>query len=178
MSSPADEWDSTTAREALEHPLRQTLFALLSKRPASAVELQQAVAQSLGTLNYHLGVLVQRGCLIAESWEGSAIYRVEPRAERMFPPPAARTSRFVILSLLDAAWTTSGKSGSPRWQIFELDEPGLHAASGVMAKALEQIKAIADASKETAAESQPESPVHILVAVASFSGPPQASAEW
>jgi hypothetical protein len=162
--------------EALTHPLRQALFTLLRHRPATAPELQAAVRRPLQTVAYHLGVLVERGCLLAETEDGKTWYRLDPRAARMLPRLAGAEvgpEQVVMMSLLDAAWAAIGRSPehaslAPRWEVHRLDEDGLFEASAVFARALEQIKAIAELSRERHAARPQEGPMHVLVAVASL----------
>lgn len=175
MSEEPSGWE-----QALGHPLRQALFTLLRHGPATAPELQAAVRLPLQTVAYHLGVMVERDCLLAETQEGKTSYRLDPRAAHMPPGLAgseAGPGRIVIMSLLDAAWAAIGRSSEhapivPRSEVHQLDEQGLFEASAVVAQALEQIAAIASLSHERQAGRSKEAPMHLLVAVASLLEPP------
>lgn len=165
--------------QALAHPLRQALFILLRHRPATAPELQTVIRRPLQTVAYHLGFLVERNCLIAETEDGKTTYRLDTRAAHIFPGFAdAGTEQVVMMSLLDAAWATTGRSPeraslAPHWEVHRLDEDGLFEASAVVAHALEQIRAIADLSRKRDAARPHDAPTYTLVAVASLIDPPE-----
>ncbi len=171
MNGEPEDWE-----EALAHPLRQVLFTLLRHRPANAAELQAAVGYPLQGVVYHLGILVDRGCLFTEREEGRTRYRLNPRAAQMLPRlagPEVESERVVMMSLLDAAWTAIGSSperGSvvPTWEAHRLDEDGLLEASAVVADALDRIRRIAGLSRERQAAHPEEGKTHMLVAVASL----------
>ncbi|MGE5335921.1 MAG: hypothetical protein ACM3JL_00680 [Nitrososphaerota archaeon] len=174
MSEPGHE-RLADCEEALQHPLRRTLFTLLLHRPASATELRLAVDQPLESVNYHLRILVERQCLEARVEGQTTTYRPDPRTAPMLSllgGPGA-SGRIVLMSLLDAAWAAIGRSPqgtplAPRWETFSLDEEGLSAASATIREALERIKAIAGLSRERQRERSQKEPTHTLVAVASL----------
>lgn len=171
--------DERGCERALAHPLRQALFTLLRHRPATAPELQAVLRRPLQTVSYHLGVLVERDCLLAETEQGKTRYRLDPRAAHMIPGlagPEVGSEQVVMMSLLDAAWAAIGRSPeraslTPCWEVHRLDEDGLFEASAVVAQALEQIKAIARLSHERHAVRAQEGPMHLLVAAASLIEP-------
>jgi helix-turn-helix protein len=162
---------------SLEHPLRQALFVLLRHRPASAPELQRAVGHPLKAVRYHLGVLVRRECLLAESGGETTTYRVDPRVAHLLPRvPEPGQGRVVMMSLLDAAWAAIGRSPQdfdlePHWETFQLDGAGLHEASAVVGDAIERIRRIA-AVAQGRLGADGDARVHTLVAVASLAEPP------
>ncbi|MFL5897705.1 MAG: ArsR/SmtB family transcription factor [Solirubrobacterales bacterium] len=173
---PTVSGEPSGCEQALAHPLRQALFTLLRHRPATAPELQAVVRRPLQTVAYHLGVLVECHCLLAETKEEKIRYRLDPRAAHMLPGlggPEVGPDHVVMMSLLDAAWAAIGRSPeraslAPSWEVHRLDEDGLFQASAIVAQALEQIRAIARLSHERNAARPQDGPMHMLVAVASL----------
>jgi DNA-binding transcriptional ArsR family regulator len=61
MSKPITSLDDPRYVKALGHPLRVRIFAMLSERSASPVELARTVDASLGTVAYHVRTLKDLG---------------------------------------------------------------------------------------------------------------------
>lgn len=177
MSGATDDLPGSCA-EILEHPLRQTLFILLRHRAATAPELQEVVKQPLKNVRYHLGVMVRQECLTVETAAGTTTYRADPRtASSMASHHSVEGRRLVLaMSLLDAAWTSVGKSPEGvslvlHWEVFHLDDEGLIEASGVATDAMGQIERVAHKSRERQAGDSTDGPMHAFVAVASLADP-------
>lgn len=61
MSQPITSLDDPRYVKALGHPLRVRIFAMLSERAASPVELARAIDATLGTVAYHVRTLKDLG---------------------------------------------------------------------------------------------------------------------
>lgn len=142
--------------KAISHPVRWRIMQLLLERVASPVQLSREIDQPLGTVSYHVRVLVESGCV--------ELARTRPRRgatehfyralfrptigdrECAVLPPVLRNElgTRTLADLLEDAGraATAGAFGRDDVQIVRtlvtLDEPGWKAMAELMAETLER----------------------------------------
>jgi hypothetical protein len=158
--------------DTLSPLVRHTLLALLRQRPATAADLQEAVAEPLRTLNYHLQVMVKDRWLLAERTPEGVRYRVAPDVEKFLPFGTAGVERVIALSFLDATWAALGQKPeaglTPVWKAYSVDDAGLLEASEIVRGCLMELGRVVSESQRRDDFTRDGSPRHRIVMVATL----------
>lgn len=130
---------------AMSHPLRVRMLRILSDRIASPNQLATIVEEPLGTVAYHVRVLVENGCLVLEG---------------------TRRRRGAIEHFYRA------REGScPTWLPIRVDEAGRGEVREILAAAERSLRAIGEKNMKRLKDA-PGTPV--VIALGAFEAKPGA----
>lgn len=180
---------------ALNHPLRVTLLTILTERPASPSQLEDAGVETLSNVAYHCRVLreLRQVEIVEETPRRGAmehVYRAinrplfgNPDWEKFDPKVRRAISSYGVDEIfkdVNEALTAGTFDASTKRHLsrarLDLDHQGWLEANAVQNEALEQILTIAEEAGERIAESG-EVPVPSVSAMACFQMPRAESSE-
>jgi DNA-binding transcriptional ArsR family regulator len=170
----------TRLAKALSHPLRRRLLVAYSERPSSPSEVATALGEPLNEVAYHTQRLLAHGCvaLVREEQRRGRMRRIYRAtvpfefedAEWQGLPQAARGT--VVGQILETLWgelAAAAESGALAGEDIhvsrlrlELDDEAWEAASQVLRHAVDELKAIGEASARRGAAQQRDAVVALL----------------
>lgn len=181
-----NEWPERWFVTALGHPLRVAILELLNEREASPSEMQRPLEESLGVINYHVGVLKDCGCVevirtrqvrgavehfyraVPRSYVGHQDLRDVPQSIRGLPTGISLKSFLEASSAAIQAGKVDGRDDTVwSWMTVAVDDLGWQSAVEISQGALRAYEQIARQSRERSALSN-AALMPVVVAVATF----------
>lgn len=179
---------------ALLNPVRIRIFDAVAESPASPSQLATALAESLGVVAYHVGVMRATGCLQPVGAAGprrgdQCVYELTPLAlparrrisqRRIDPPALGHPSAGVLRAIVDREIAGLGVPGEHQGDrlgcmSMALDRQGLRQVSAAIARALDQVSIAQEESARRLAGTDEEA-IETTIAVASFKSPSSSEA--
>jgi DNA-binding transcriptional ArsR family regulator len=179
---------------ALLNPVRIRILDAVAESPASPQQLATALAESLGVVSYHVGVMRTTGCLqpvgAARPRRGEeCVYELTPLAaparqwisqRRIAPPTFGHPSAEAMRARVDREIAGLGVPGERQGDrlgcmSIALDQQGLRRVSAAIASALDQVSIAQEESARRLAGTD-EKAIEATIALASFKSPSSSEA--
>jgi DNA-binding transcriptional ArsR family regulator len=176
---------------ALAHPMRVRILEALQGRTASPTELAREFHQSLGVVSYHANALLEVECIEQVSTRPKRgtiehFYTVRPRSFighqdwRRVPlsvragvtSEALRTFAAKIGQAIDADTIDRREDTTLNWMPVIVDEEGWRETAEILDRALQELMAVAAASRERLGG---EPGIPVVTGLAAFEVPPGSS---
>ncbi|HTT94302.1 MAG TPA: helix-turn-helix domain-containing protein [Solirubrobacterales bacterium] len=190
-NSPARETIDQNLVRALAHPTRVRILEALQGRTASPTELAREFHESLGVVSYHTNALLEVDCIEQvgtrpkrgtiehfytarpRSFIGHQDWRRAPLSARAgVTSEALRTFAAKIGQAIDADTIDRREDTTLNWMPITVDEQGWRETAEILDRALQELMAVAAASR---ARLGAEPGIPVVTGLAAFETPPGSS---